>query len=190
MPSAADAAAAMAGMMGGAATGSAAPSANPLGGMGAMAGMTPVGLAVGAAPGAIKGIKGMLGGKPQDKLAMLRELGKGSLEFKQVKFIEGTLEFEPGFEASFVAFAEAIALVEGTYYMHVSAESPRQKGAAPDTVLSRKRVAKVWAAMAASGVSDQKVIAVTELPAGMSAGRKLPKPGDVTIEIIRFEKQQ
>lgn len=189
MPSAADAAAAMAGMMGGAAKGGAAPSANPLGGMGAMAGMTPVGLAVSAAPGAIKGIKGVLGGKPQDKIAMLRELGKGKLELKQVKFIEGTLEFEPGFEASFAAFAEAIALVEGTYYMHVSAEAARDKGAEPDTVLSRKRVAKVWAAMAASGVSDQKVIAVSELPASLAAGRKLPKAGDTKIELIKFEKQ-
>jgi hypothetical protein len=43
--------------------------------------------------------------------------------------------------------------------------------------------------MAAGGVSDQKVTAVSELPALMSAGRKLPKPGDVRIEIIKFEKQ-
>jgi hypothetical protein len=157
--------------------------------MGAMAAMTPMGLAASAAPGAIKGIKGVLGGKPQDKLAMLHELGKGSLEFKHLKFIEGTVEFEPGFEASFVAFAEAIALVEGTYLMYVSPESPRDKGAQPDTVLSRKRVAKVWAAMAANGVSDQKVIAVSELPASMSAGRKLPKAGDVKIEVLKFEKQ-
>lgn len=187
MPSAADAAAAMAGAaLGGTA---AAPPASPLGGMGAVAGMTPVGLAVGAAPGAIKGVKGLLGGKPQDKLAMVRELGKGKLELKQVKFIEGTLEFEPGFEASLTAFAEAIALVEGTYLMHVSAEAPREKGAAPDTALSRKRVAKVWGLMAANGVSDQKVFAVSELPAPLGAGRKLPKAGDVKIEIIRFERQ-
>jgi len=55
-------------------------------------------------------------------------------------------------------------------------------------VLSRKRVAKVWALMAAAGVSDQKVIAVNELPASMSAGRKLPKPGGTRVEIIKFEK--
>lgn len=193
MPSGADAAAAMAGMMGGAmggaAGGTAAPGANPMAGLGAMAAMTPVGMAAKVAPGAIKGMKGMLGGKPQDKLVMLRELGKGSLEFKSVKFIEGTLEFEPGFEESFVAFAEAIALVEGTYFMHVSAEAPRQKGADPDTALSRKRVAKVWALMAANGVSNQKVIAVTELPASLSEGRKLPKAGSVKVEIIKFDKQ-
>lgn len=186
MPNPVDAGAAMAGSAISGATGG---GANPLGGMGAMAGMTPVGLAVGAAPGAIKGIKGVLGGKPQDKLAMVRELGKGKLEFKHVKFIEGTLEFEPGFEASFVAFAEAIALVEGTYMMHVSAEAPREKGVDPDTVLSHKRVAKVWALMAANGVSDQRVIAVNELPASLSEGRKLPKPGSVKVEILKFEKQ-
>ena len=189
VPSAADVAAAMAGgALGGAVPGATAP-ASPLGGMGAIAGMTPVGLAVGAAPGAIKGVKGMLAGKPQDKLAMLRELGKGKLELKQVKFIEGTLEFEPGFEASFTAFAEAVALVEGTYLMHVSAETPREKGAAPDTVLSRKRVAKVWSLMAANGVSDQKVFAANELPAPLGAGRKRPKAGEVRIEIIKFDRE-
>jgi hypothetical protein len=120
---------------------------------------------------------------------MLRELGRGKLELKQAKFIEGTLEFEPGFEASFATFAEAVALVEGTYLMHVSAEAPREKGAEPDTALARKRVAKVWALMAASGVSDQKVVPVSELPEVMSAGRKLPKAGDVKVEIIKFEKQ-
>jgi len=186
MPNPVDAGAAMAGAAISGATGG---GANPLGGMGAMAGMTPVGLAVGAAPGAIKGIKGLMGGKPQDKLAMVRELGKGKLELKHVKFIEGTLEFEPGFEESFVAFAQAIALVEGTYMMHVSAEAPREKGTEPDTVLSHKRVAKVWSLMAANGVSDQRVIAVNELPPSLSEGRKLPKAGSVKVEIIKFEKQ-
>ena len=206
MPSGTDAAAAAAAMagasmsgaaaaaMGGAnvsgAAAAAAAGANPLGGMGAMAAMTPVGLAASAAPGAIKGIKGMLGGKPQDKTAMLRELGKGSLELKSVKFIEGTQEFEPGFEESFTTFAEAIALVEGTYYLYVAPEAPRQKGAEPDTVLARKRVAKVWGLMAAAGVSDQKVVAVTGLPPALSEGRKLPKAGGAKIEIIKFEKQQ
>ena len=192
MPSAGDAAAAMAAQAAMSGAAGAVAGANPMagmGGVGAIAGMTPIGLAAGAAPGAIKGIKGLMGGKPQDKLAMVRELGKGKLEFKQVKFIEGTLEFEPGFEESFVAFAEAIALVEGTYIMHVSAEAPREKGVEPDTVLSHKRVAKVWALMAANGVSDQRVFAVNELPASLSEGRKLPKAGSVKVEIIKFAKQ-
>jgi hypothetical protein len=190
VPGSADAAAAaMAGAMAGAAGGGAAAGANPLSGMGAVASMTPIGLAAGAAPGAIKGVKGMLGGKPQDKTAMLRELGRGKLELKQVKFIEGTQEFEPGFEASFTTFAEAVARVEGTYLLHVSAEAARDKGADPDTALARKRLAKVWALLAAAGVSDQKVIPVSELPAVLNAGRKLPKPGDTKIEIIKFEKQ-
>jgi hypothetical protein len=190
VPNVAGAGAAVAGAaLGGALGGGGASPLGGMGSLGAMAGLTPVGLAASAAPGAIKGVKGMLGGKPQDKLAMVRELGKGSLELKSVKFIEGTQEFEPGFEASFVAFAEAIALVEGTYYMHVSPELPRQKGAAPDTVLSRKRVEKIWGLMVASGVSDQKVFPVTELPAEMSADRKLPKAGEVKVEILKFEKQ-
>lgn len=193
MPSGGDAAAAAAAMAGAGMSGAAAAAAagaNPLGGMGAMAAMTPVGLAASAAPGAIKGIKGMLGGKPQDKTAMLRELGKGSLELKNVKFIEGTQEFEPGFEASFTTFAEAIALVEGTYYLYVPAEAPRDKGAEPDTALARKRVAKVWGLMAAAGVSDQRVVAVTALPPAMREGRKPPKAGNAKVEIIKLEKPQ
>jgi hypothetical protein len=194
MPAGADAAAAAAAMAGataGGAAAAAAAGASPLGGMagmGTMAKYTPVGLAASAAPGAIKGIKGMLGGKPQDKTVMLRELGKGSLELK-VKLIEGTQEFEPGFEESFTTFAEAITLVEGTYYLYVSPEAPREKGAEPDTVLARKRVARVWGLMAAVGVSDQKVVAVTSLPPAMSEGRKLPKAGNAKIEIIKMEKQ-
>jgi hypothetical protein len=43
--------------------------------------------------------------------------------------------------------------------------------------------------MAASGVSDQKVVPVSELPEVMSAGRKLPKAGAVKVEVIKFEKQ-
>jgi hypothetical protein len=191
MPAGADAAAVAAAMAGANMSGAAAAAAagaNPLAGVGTMAKYTPVGMAASAAPGAIKGIKGMLGGKPQDKTAMLRELGKGSLELK-VKLIEGTQEFEPGFEESFATFAEAVALVEGTYYLYVSPEAPREKGAEPDTVLARKRVAKVWGLMAAAGVSDQKVVAVTSLPPAMGEGRKLPKAGNAKVEIIRIEKQ-
>jgi hypothetical protein len=43
--------------------------------------------------------------------------------------------------------------------------------------------------MAASGVSDQKVKALTELPSELKAGRKLPKAGDVKVEILKFDKQ-
>ncbi len=162
--------------------------ANPMAGIGAIAGMTPVGLAIGVAPGAIKGIKGILGGKRQDKIAMLRELGKGRLELKDVKFIEGTAEIEPGFEASLAALGEALQLAEGTYILHVAAESG-EKDAPPDTVLARKRIEKVWAAILVNGVSDQRIIAVGVLPAELQAGRKPPKPGKARVEFILLPKQ-
>ncbi|HEU5220115.1 MAG TPA: hypothetical protein VFU23_15755 [Gemmatimonadales bacterium] len=170
----------------------AAQAANPMGGaMGAMAAMTPIGLAVGAAPmagKAAKGLKGMLGGKPQDKIAMLRELGKGRLELKDVKFIEGTAELEPGFEATFAALGEAVQLAEGTYILHVAAEAG-EKGAAPDTALARKRIEKVWAALLVNGVSDQRIIAVGVLPKELQEGRQAPKPGKARVEFIRLPKQ-
>lgn len=169
--------------------------ANPMAGMGggamgAMAAMTPVGMAVAAAPlagKAAKGIKGMLGGKPQDKIAMLRELGKGRLELKGVKFIEGTAELEPGFEESLAALGEALPLAEGTYILHVPAEA--DKDVAPDTALARKRIEKIWAAMLVNGVPDQRIIAVGVLPPELNEGRKPPKPGQARVELIRLPKQ-
>ena len=151
---------------------------------------TPVGMAVAAAPlavGAAKSIKGMLGGKPQDKIAMLRELGKGTLVLKAVKFIEGTAEMEPGFEPSFAALGEAVQLAEGTYILYVAAEA--EKGAEPDTVLQRKRIQRVWAAALVNGVSDQRIIAVSVLPKELNEGRKPPKPGQSRVEIIRLVNQ-
>jgi len=175
-----DAAAAMA--AGAAMSGAAA---NPMAGMGAIAAMTPVGLAASAAPGAIKGIKGLMGGKPQDKVAMLRELGKGKLELKDVKFIEGTAELEAGYEPSLAALGEAIGLAEGTYLLHVAAEAG-EKGQAPDTALARKRIEKVWAAILVNGVSDQRLIAAQVLPAALQEGRKPPKQGKARVELIRL----
>jgi hypothetical protein len=158
-------------------------------GMGAVASMTPVGLAIGAAPGAIKGVKGLLGGKPQDKIAMLRELGKGRLELKGVKFIEGTAELEPGYEPSFAALGEALPLAEGTYILYVAAEAG-EKDAPPDTALARKRIEKVWAAVLVNGVSDQRIIAVTVLPKELSEGRKPPKRGQARVEILKVPNGQ
>ena len=159
--------------------------------MSAMAAMTPIGMAVAAAPlagAAAKSIKGMFGGKAQDKIAMLRELGKGRLELKDVKFIEGTAELEPGFETSLAALGEALQLAEGTYILHVAAEAG-EKDAPPDTALARKRIEKVWAAILVNGVSDQKIIAVGVLPPAMQEGRKPPKPGKARVEFIRLPKQ-
>ncbi|HEU5219423.1 MAG TPA: hypothetical protein VFU23_12255 [Gemmatimonadales bacterium] len=167
-----------------------APGGMP-GGVGALAAVTPVGMAVAAAPmagQAVKGLKGMFGKKPMDKIAILRELGKGRLELKGAKFIEGTAELEPGFEAEFAALGEALPLSEGTYILHVAAEEG-EKGAAPDTALARKRIEKAWAALLVNGVPDQKVIAVGVLPPEMQKGRKAPKRGDARIEFIRLPNQ-
>jgi hypothetical protein len=148
-------------------------------------------MAVAAAPlagGAVKGIKGMFGGKPMDKIAILRELGKGAVTLKGVKFIEGTAEMEPGYEPTFAALGEALPLAEGTYLVHVAAEQADKKSP-PDTALARKRLEKVWAAMLVNGVSDQKIISATVLPEALRQGRKPPKAGDAKVEIIRMPAQ-
>ena len=142
-------------------------------------------LAAIASPGAIKGIKGIWAGAQARPTCCASSASASS---SSRSLIEGTQELEP-VEESFTTFAEAIALVEGTYYLYVSAEAPREKGAEPDTVLARKRVAKVWGLMAAAGVSDQKVVAVTSLPPAMSEGRKLPKAGSAKVEIIKMDQQ-
>ena len=160
--------------------------------LGAMAAVTPVGMAMAAAPlagSAVKGIKGMLGGKPQDKIAMLRELGKGRLELKGVKFIQGTAEMEPGFEPSLAALGEAIGLAEGTYLLYVAAEAG-DKGEQPDTALARKRLQKVWAGVLVNGVPDQRIIPVAELPKQLAEGRKPPKQGQARVEVLRMVTPQ
>lgn len=187
MPTGADAAAMAAAALGGAAAGKAGAGTSPLGGIGAVAGMTPIGMAAGAAPGAIKGIKGVLGGKPQDKLVMLRELGKGRLELKGVQFIEGMAVLEPGFEEALVQLAEALGMAEGTYLVHVAAEAG--KGAAPDTALARRRTEKVMAAILVNSVPAQRIVGASELPASLAAGRKPPKVGQARVEIIRMPPQ-
>lgn len=172
------------------------PGVSPSSGMpgsplGMMAAATPIGMAVMAAPlagKAAKGVKGLLGGKPQDKIAMLRELGKGRLELKDVKFIEGTAEMEPGYEASFAELGEAIGMAEGTYILYVAAEEGG-KGEMPDTALARKRLEKAWAGILVNGVSAQRIIIATSLPPEMSAGRKPPKKGQARIELIRSPGQ-
>ena len=159
--------------------------------LGAMAAVTPVGMAVAAAPlagQAVKGLKGMFGGKPMDKIAILRELGKGRVELKGVKFIEGTAEMEPGYEPTFAALGEALPLAEGTYLVHVAAEQADKK-TPPDTALARKRLEKVWAAMLVNGVSDQKIISAVTLPEALAQGRKSPKAGDAKVEVIRMPAQ-
>ena len=146
---------------------------------------TPIGLAAVAAPGAVKGIKGLFGGKPMDKIAILRELGKGQLVLKGVKFIEGTAEMEPGYEPAFAALGEALPMAEGTYLVHVPAEVA-DKASPPDTTLARKRLEKVWAALLVNGVSDQKIIAAVVLPPALLEGRKPVKHGDARVEVIRM----
>jgi hypothetical protein len=159
--------------------------------LGMMAAATPIGMAVMAAPlagKAAKGVKGLLGGKPQDKIAMLRELGKGRLELKDVKFIEGTAEMVPGYEASFAELGEAIGMAEGTYILYVAAEEGG-KGEMPDTALARKRLEKVWAGILVNGVSAQRIIAAKVLPPALDVGRKPPKKGQARIELIRLPGQ-
>jgi len=127
--------------MQGAGMGAGAPPTGVPNPLGAVAMATPIGLAAVAAPGAVKGIKGLFGGKPMDKIAILRELGKGQLVLKGVKFIEGTAEMEPGYEPTFAALGEALPMAEGTYLVHVPAEVA-DKASPPDTLLARKRLRK------------------------------------------------
>ncbi len=124
-----------------------------------------------------------------DKIAILRELGKGQLVLKSVKFIEGTAEMEPGYEPTFAALGEALAMAEGTYLVHVGAELA-DKATVPDTALARKRLDKVWAGLLVNGVSDQKIIAAAVLPPALAEGRKPVKHGDARIEVIRLPAQQ
>ena len=181
-------AASMAGVAAGMGAGMGNPMAGMAGGMGMMK-ATPVGMAITVAPTAAKALGHLFGGKGQDKAAMVRDLGKGRLELKDVKFVEGADQLQPGYEPSVAALGEAIAVAEGSYVLYVAAEAAN-KGEAPDTAMAHKRLATIQAALAAGGVVDKRVIAMAELPNGMNEGRKPPKPGKARVELLRLPEQE
>jgi hypothetical protein len=154
--------------------------------VGSMLAATPQGMMVNAAApmagAAAKKLGGFLRGS-QSKESMAGDLAKGKLVLKAVKFVEGTDMFVSDAEAEFPALAEAVKAVEGQFILNVPAESDGKT--APDTVMAKRRLAKIAAQLIAAGVSADRVTTRGVQPPGLDAKNSAPKPGSARAELIR-----
>jgi hypothetical protein len=171
-----------------AAMSAAASQAAPNGGSvaSAMAAATPIGLAVTAAPVAVKGVKalgGLLGKGGPNAAAMIKELStKGRLELKGVRFIGASDAIEPGFEDDVAMLAEALGSIEGQFVLNIPAEAAEK--AEPDTTMARRRLTKLAAHFAVAGIPESRVRFVSEAP-GLDPKKKTPKLGEAKVELLR-----
>ncbi len=150
----------------------------------ALAAATPVGMAVVAAPVAMKGVKALGGlfGKGQNKESMIKDLSKGRLELKGVKFIGASDALEEGFDDDLAALAEALQAIEGDFILNIPAEV--DDDAEPDTVMARRRLEKLSAQLAVVGIAEGRLALESHSP-GLDPKKKAPKPGEAKVEILR-----
>lgn len=160
------------------------------GGAGAVLGATPAGMlvtgAVAVAPMAMKGAKalGNRFGLTASVETMIRDLARGRLRLKGIKFVEGTDAVYPGFENEIAMLAEALQTVEGQFVLNVPAEGDGKSE--PDTAVARRRIMKVWTQMQAGGIPPTRLIALGAYPSEYDAKRKPPKRGESRVEILRM----
>jgi hypothetical protein len=171
-----------------AAAGQAAAGAMPSAGSIAkgMAAATPVGLAVSAAPTAIKAVGGLLGRKAQTKESMIKDLAKGRLILKGIKFIASSDALEEPIDDDIALLAEALAAMDGQYVLNMPAEARDKEPA--DTAIARRRLTKLIANLQVAGISDERMAVVGIYPPGLDPKAKSPKPGDARVEVLPLPK--
>lgn len=161
--------------------GSGATAATAASAMGAVAAATPVGLAVGAAPVAAKALGGLFG-KGQTRESMIKDLSKGRLELKAVRFIGASDALEDeAIDDDLAKLAEALQAIAGDFVLNLPAEAENQ--AEPDTVMARRRLTKLTAHLALAGLGDR--LELTSGPPGLDPKRKAPKIGGARVEVLR-----
>lgn len=151
-----------------------------------MAAATPVGLAVSAAPTALKAVGGLLGGKAQTKESMIKDLAKGRLVLKGIKFIASSDALEEPIDDDIAILAEALVAMEGRFLLNVPAEARDKEP--PDTAIARRRLAKLVANLQVAGISDERIAVVGSYPPGLDPKAKAPKPGDAKVELLPLPK--
>jgi hypothetical protein len=141
--------------------------------------------AAAAAPLAGKAGKevGSLLGRGHSKEHIIKDLAAGRLLLKRVKFIGGSDAMEPGFEDDLAAVAEGLQAVEGRFLLTIPAEAPDR--GRPDTVMVRRRLAKLWAHLQVAGVTDDRVV-LGPYPATDDPKAKPPHLGEARPELIRI----
>jgi outer membrane protein OmpA-like peptidoglycan-associated protein len=157
--------------------------------VGSLVAATPQGMlvtgAIAAAPAAGKGLKklgGMLGRGKQSGESMAKDLAKGRLQLKAVRFVDDSDELEPGFEPAIEAVVEALQGAEGRFLLLVPAEANAE--GAPDTALAARRLARVAAHLQLAGVSDDR-LTIVDARSGNRPSDKMPKRGSARVELVR-----
>jgi hypothetical protein len=152
---------------------------------------TPVGMVATVATSevggkAVKAVAGLLGGKGPSKEGMIKELAKGRLVLKGVKFLPASDALEEGYEDDFEMLAEALAAMSGQFVLNVPAEAADKEE--PDTAMARRRLLKISGFLQVHGVSQERIAVVGSYPPQLDPKKKSPKPGDVQVEVIRLPK--
>ena len=162
-------------------------------GMGSMAkglaAATPVGAIMAAAPVAgmaAKAIGSFLKGKGPNKESMIKELAKGRLVLKGVKFLPASDALEAGFEDDLAALAEALSAMSGEFLLNVPAEAISKTEV--DTTMARRRLDKLVVNLQVAGVSTERLTVVGIYPPQLDPKKKAPKPGEVEVEVLRLPK--
>ncbi|MBC7790776.1 MAG: hypothetical protein H7Z74_12580 [Anaerolineae bacterium] len=143
--------------------------------------------AIAAAPmagDAAKKLGGMLGRGKQNSESMRKDLARGRLQLRGIKFVNGGDEMAAGFEKDIEALTQALQTVEGQFLLNVPAESDGQSS--PDTLMAIRRLTRLSAHLQVAGIPDSRVTVRGVHPAGLDAKSTPPKPGQTRAEIIRF----
>jgi outer membrane protein OmpA-like peptidoglycan-associated protein len=168
--------------------GAGAPSA--MSSVGAVMAATPQGMlvtgAIAAAPAAGKGLKklgGMLGRGKQSSESMAKDLAKGRLQLKTIRFVDGSDELTPEYEPAIASLAEALQNSEGRFLLLMPAEANEE--GLPDSALAQRRLTRVAMHLQLAGVPDDRLTMVDERT-GERKAAKTAKRGDARIELVRL----
>jgi outer membrane protein OmpA-like peptidoglycan-associated protein len=168
--------------------GGGAPSA--MSSMGSVMAATPQGMlvtgAIAAAPAAGTGLKklgGMFGRGKQSSASMVKDLAKGRLQVKSIRFVDGSDELAPEYEPAIASLAEALQQSEGRFLLLLPAEADEQ--GLPDSALAQRRLTRVAMHLQLAGVPDGRLTMVDERT-GERKAAKTAKRGDARIELVRL----
>lgn len=135
-----------------------------------------------AVPVAARTLGGLLGKRGPSKDGMIKDLTRGRLILKGVRFAAGSDSLEKSIDAEITALAEALEGMDGQYLLSFPAEA--RQGEPPDTALAARRLARLLIHLQVAGVSQERVTAAGVYPVGLDPKARPPKPGDARPELV------
>jgi len=142
--------------------------------------------AIAAAPmagDAARKLGGFLRGK-QNNQTMRKDLARGRLQLKGIRFVDGGDEMATGFEKDIELLKQALETVEGQFLLNVPPESDGQSP--PDTLMAIRRLTRLSAHLQVAGIPHARVTVRGVFPAGLDPKSEPPKPGQARAEIVRI----